>query len=502
MLADSSLDQISTVCSSHGKSATMSELLMRHTRRPWDFEKYYICRNTNDYYTNLSITAYYNHKFDRRLLSSALRNLILKNPTFTLNCFRQEGDPDDDEKENGDNYIIRPISQISFDDVVIYKPIKVFDNTNLSYLDSLVFPMVTEAPLWRIVLQDCSADEKTYVSFVCDHCFFDGAAAVQFHADLVEELCQVSSETKYNDTLFCYEQDKATLASILPSENEIVDVYDLTPWFTFKSLLKLILIPKIVLKLVNSYLNPNSPNLFKNPVFTSKIPFKPQPKSLHRVINFPSEQNNQIVKFCKLNGIGVTSYFSSCGLLSLQETLLPKFGNKTKFSMKYAIPFCARKYYPKIQDKLKYGVFVASLTGILPPIAPPTADTILACAQSLNKKIKQAVAERTIFKLVGLLKFVNIWQYLQISNDDEHTTMEISNLGLKNISVGDWKITDLIFRGCIGVTTDFEFNIVTTETGGANVCFTYRNEFSRDLTEGDVDQFVEYFSTKVLEGTK
>lgn len=481
----------------------MSDILPQHTRAPWVFEKFYICRNTRSYYTNFSITANYNQHIDKNALSLSLRNLMLKNPVFLLNCFRQSGDFDDDEKLNGSNYIVRVINEIRFDDVVGYETIKLFDEVNLAKLDTMVFPMNNDSPLWKIMIQKCLADDKIYISFVCDHCFFDGNSGVQFHKDLVEELSQVDPDgAEFRDVLFNYEQDKSIVPEINPAPNDLVDIYDTKPWFTFTSILKILFLPKFVIKLVESYLTPNSPNLFKYPVFNPRIPMKNHPRTTYRLVNFTSSQTDQILKYCQSNGVSLTSYIISCGMASLQEKLLPKFDDKIDFSGSYSIPICGRKYYPELKDQLKYGVFVSALAGKVAPIKPSTRGNILTATQTLHHKLIKAVNDRTTFQLVGLLKYVNVWDFLKLKDDtaDQCATLELSNLGFKNISLKNWKVTNLFFRGSIGIREHFMFGSVSTENGGANLCFSYRKEFDKVINDEDVDFFIEYFSKKVLEG--
>lgn len=85
------------------------------SRSPSFFERYYILRGTNGFYSNFNISAKYSRNVLKVNLSNALKNLISENQCFAVNFFRENAN---DVERDGANFRLRPLDKIHFNDVV------------------------------------------------------------------------------------------------------------------------------------------------------------------------------------------------------------------------------------------------------------------------------------------------------------------------------------------------------------------------------------------------
>lgn len=107
------------------------------SRQPSFFERYYILRGAHGLYSNFNISAKYNKKILAINLSNALRSLILENPVFAVNFFRDNAN---DILEDGANFTLRPLDFVRFDTVVTFRklPSPQFNETTFREIDKLV----------------------------------------------------------------------------------------------------------------------------------------------------------------------------------------------------------------------------------------------------------------------------------------------------------------------------------------------------------------------------
>lgn len=467
-----------------------------HTRKLGFFEKYYVCRNVEDYSKNISLTGEYNRHISKVLLSNALRTLILKNPTFAVNIYRDE-DLQHDAQRNGDNFTIRPVEKIAFNDVVTFENID--DSFGVLVLNTLTeekCPVNDSKPLWRLKVYESPSDKTQYVTFHCDHTLFDGSSTIQFHKDLIIELEHHTKDQalKFQETLFDYETDRDILPAILDNSDKIVDLYNPSIFFTVLAIVQNMLVPKW---LSNGFWSLFSGNVENAPLYTHN-PTQKETKSNLRCVNITPNDVNRLRAFCKSQNTTLTPYIAVTAMYALQATVFPVVSDQ-QCSFEVSIPIDGRRYFPEKLNDTKYGLYVGLLTSKMGPCADLTFSI-----NALTTQLTTGVTDRSPFSYVGLLKYVNCWDFLRskLGKTDSRLTLEVSNLGLHRISHGNWSIKNLWFNQTNGILSHFSISLVTTESNGLNLLVSYLADLDMvqtSLRKLVIDEFMALFTAKLLE---
>ena len=466
-----------------------------HTRKLGFFEKYYVCRNVEEYSKNINITGHYNHHISKILLSNALRTLILKNPTFAVNIYR-DGDLQYDAKMNGDNFTVRPVEKITFNDVVTFGNIdESFGVLVLNTLKEEKCPVNDTRPLWRLNVNESSSDKKQYVTFHCDHTLFDGGSATQFHKDLIIELEHHSKDQalKFQETLFDYKVDRHILPAIADSSDKIVDLYNPSIFFTALAIIQNMLLPK--------WLSNGFWSLFsgvKQAPLYAHNPTRKETKSNLRYINITPDNVKRLRAFCKSQNTTLTPYIAATAMYALQATVFPVVSDQ-QCSFEVSIPVDGRRYFPEKLNDTKYGLYVGLLTSKMGPYTDLT-DSI----NILTTQLTASVANKSPFSFVGLLKYVNCWDFLRgkLGKTDSRLTLEVSNLGLHLISHDNWSIENLWFSQTNGILSHFSLSLIATELNGLNLLVSYLADLDMVQTSLQkllIDEFMALFTNKLLE---
>lgn len=476
------------------KRISMSE--DHHTRKLGFFEKYYVCRNVEEYSKNISLTGQYNHLINKVLLSNALRTLILKNPTFAMNVYR-DGDLQHDAKLNGDNFTLRPVKRIAFNDVVKFDNID--DSFGVLVLNTLTkekCPVNDTKPLWRLNVYESSSDKKQYVTFHCDHTLFDGSSTTQFHKDLIIELEHHSKDQalKFQETLFNYEADRDILPAILNNSDKIVDLYNPSILFTVLAIVQNMLLPKW---LSNGFWSLFSGNVEEAPLYTH-TPTQKETKSNLRCVSITPNDVKRLRAFCKSQNTTLTPYIAVTAMYALQATAFPVVTGQ-QCSFEVSIPIDGRRYFPEKLNDTKYGLYVGLLTSRMGPYSD-----LKASINTLTTQLTTGVADRSPFSYVGLLKYVNCWDFLRskLGKTGSRLTLEVSNLGLHLISYDDWSVENLWFSQTNGILSHFSLSLIATESNGLNLLVSYLEDLDMvqtSLRKLVIDEFMTLFTTKLLE---
>ncbi|CAK7919226.1 hypothetical protein CAAN3_29S00100 [[Candida] anglica] len=484
-----------------------------HTRKPGFYERQYICRNVNKYYNNFNVTAQYNRYISPEHLSNALRRLILKNTSFALNFYRQDGSTkEQDQDQNGNNFEVKPVKKILFDDVVSFEEIP--DEFNDQCLESInkLQPEMNKlsTPLWGVVVYKSESLNCQYICFYCDHTLFDGTSGVQFHRDLIVELEELSNASTLEkmQILFNYEDDRDDLPTKLSPALEMkTDLYH-RPFFS-----------KIINTIINSFWNDKTIGVLDalKKIFSSYFseleikkprpffeynPVRPDIIHKYKIINFTPTEVKKILAFCKSEGTTLTPYIGTIGIHCLNNTIIPVCtgGEESITSLRCSIN--GRRFFPEIQDELKYGVCVSTTQYEIEPLEN---SSIVSKVRCIGDNLRKTASTKEVFWTTGdKLKETNFWDsFKKTVGGKRRETLYTSNLGQVSIKAGDLEVTNIWFSQSNGIAFHFVFSVVSSVGGGLNICLGYLPEYGtlkqKNSAEFAIDEFVKKFKTGVLD---
>lgn len=455
---------------------------MKHERKPTFYERLQICRNVENTYSNFNITATYSEVVEPNVLSHALRNFLLKNPTFTTNFFREEHS-EDDAKENGNNYTVKTVQLIRYTDVVEHRNISgTLDGNLLKSFNEVRFDLNVNTPPWRIIISE--AKNKIYYTLAVDHILGDANGSCNFHQDLLNEVAKLlksKAQLQQLDILLDYSKDAEVLAPLCPTTTDLVDLFTPSLLFTVVAIAKELFLPNFAKKLLDKYIYGYDFDTY--PLFTNRglqVPTKVN----YRIINISAEELENLLQFLRSKGTTFTPYFAAVASKTLQEVVFPHF-HKNQCSTKLLTVLDGRRYYPDLQNELRYNYVVGFSEVILRPIPSSLGyEAVAESTASIAQRMKEDIDSKVGFKTIGLLSYVNIWDYIRskIGSLDARVTMEVSNIGNKPIGNEEIEVLDLWFSQDIGVSGHFVYSAVGTPSGGINVVIA-----SLDDVENTVD---------------
>lgn len=495
------------------------------SRRPGFNERSYICRNTNKHYTNFNLTVKLNHRFTPELLSHALRALIVRNSWFTLNFYRV-GATDMDEPMNGENFEVRKVKSIRFEDVVIFKSIdSSFDSNILEEVNKLICPMNEPfLPLWRLIIFEnkCNPSEQ-FICFYCDHSVFDGIAGLEFQKDLLRELSNLSNKTedlKLVSVLFEKEEaseEKST--EIDKAREEILNIFDVPLYYWFLNYFK----SSLLCKWVSSFMpclrkslalfrgtlaqnfDPYDLELLKHTMFKYK-PISRDLSTKYKILSFNNEEVKKMLSFCKKQSLTLTPYFNIIALQCLQEIVFTgiKDPKENMFSTSSCIAINGRRYYDL--PNFLYGTLTGAEIVNFGPM-PPFSNKIhtMEYMNVAYLRLSTALRNRRSFLAKGLQRKTNFWSFYsdRIGKLEGKSTLVVSNLGVvKNKEDSEWKIEDVWFGLNTGSLYHFILNLITNEGKGLNLVFCYAPEYEclyNSKSQRLVDVFVTLLRERLLQ---
>ncbi|SGZ50569.1 CIC11C00000001124 [Sungouiella intermedia] len=472
------------------------------SRLPGFFERYFICRSTGGHLSNgFHMSVCLNKTVDDVILSNALRALLLKHPIHCLQFFRQdslagslaESSLLEDKKANCKNYDARFVSQILYNDVVVHQEVESLDSTFFRNLHDNRIPINVERPNWILVVNQIKGSDKQYLTLSSNHVFIDGNSGVNFMDDLVKELAEVET---IDDRLFVTVLFNSTkdAPAVLPKANEdVVGLFNLTPWFIFKTIVRMALIPSSVAKFFKSYFVPGHPNLYKHPIFDF-YPVSHDNKSNFNRVTLTREASAKSLRYCRLSGVTMTPFIAACAMKALDSTFAQVLADSPSYT--FNIDVCGRRYYPELKKEMRYGLFASTVGAVI-----SGDSTILQAAKKISTKLVDNLKSRACFPFAGLLRLVNFWDFFQKKYDNKaaRTSIEVSNVGLLKINHADWNVDDFIFSQGVGMDL-LTISASSTSLGGMNLVVA-NHESLDEVDKGHaMEQFIEKFQQYLENG--
>ncbi|RLV94172.1 hypothetical protein JA1_001962 [Spathaspora sp. JA1] len=451
----------------------------QHIRKPGFNERYYICRCTEGYSSNFSITAKYSKPITKELLSNALHSLIKKNSWLIQNFFKIDNECG--SVTNGKNYEVRILESVQFSDVVEFQEIDSFNEEIASEVNRRTFAMNTNLPLWRIIVFQQKSDEQLVCVYV-DHSHYDGLAAVQFHKDLTRELSSTAKDVQFIEDIFQYTRDFDYLPKTIIQEAETVTDLFIPSYFQIIRHYLEKYLPSFLVKLTNwitRFVTPKSkstPNLGIQPVFHTQKPTEKNLESKFKFLTFNPEQVAEITKFCRSQGITLTSYFDVLFLKTLQETVFQAVDPNKQFSTSSLVAINGRRYYSEDIKNFRYGTMVCGDEIILPCLAK---QNITSSMVSFHKQMMDNIRSKASFKAIGMYNYRNNWEYFKsrLGKIGGRFSLTISNLGKIENSNTEYQLEKVYFLSNTGVVYNFILNMVTTPNNELTVVVGYLPEF-------------------------
>ncbi|KAL6019309.1 hypothetical protein CJI97_003483 [Candidozyma auris] len=463
-------------------------------------ERYYLCRLTMGYCNNgFSVSARFNKPIDDVLLSNALRMMILKNPVFSLNFFREK---DGDRKHNGDNFVVRSVSKIAYDQAVQPLEAASYGPELLEQLDAVELPLNVDRPTWKMFNVKLRNNEPSVLVFVCNHIFFDGNASANVFDELLWCFDEVEKlqPTTVRTQLFNAEADN--LAPQPSSEIVAPHLYETPTLYKIKTLLLEIILPHFLVHFFLVLFSKGTPNTYKYPRF-NPVPQRKFNVSKHRLLSFTPSETAQLLAKCKMNALTLTPYIGGCAYTAMQEHLVP-YANRIqgykpsqRRSINIPIALCGRRYIPEHAIQSRFGLYMSQTL----PFVPPKLSTVKKVGDHLKQQLDKTMASRSAFKFAGMLRYVNVWDWFEEEMGDRNGrgAIEISNIGCKKFSRGGWEVTDMFFTQGVSIT-HLTLSVVSTPKGGLHICVSCVEDMDHWEEDGKklMDEFLSSFRATLM----
>lgn len=427
-----------------------------------NIERYNVCRNDNDIYSNFAVTCKYNLPLTKELISQSLVELCTLYPVF-VSTFSNQG-----RDKNCNDYVLESVEELLYESVVVMSD-QPFSEESLKFVNEIRCPTNLDKPTWRLVLFT-----DNYLTFLCDHALFDGQSGMNFHV----EFCKIVSSVvgpKFVNTIYTKDQQYVPP----PKTEDIIDLFKVGWTDYFLSYIKK-LIPKFIIEWYNH------PFLSTYPLFKES-----HPKTIYsnfRIIRLSKDQVSDLLGILKFNGVTFTAFLNVFIHYCFQNTILPSMTPKLS-SVLSSIPVSGRRYYSPFKES-KFRFMVSAVDIILAPITTINNEW-WPIVKQVNDQIKDQIESRDIFRLPPIH---SPYEYIAPDNPNNCKTFyEISNLGFNDISFNQWKITDIVFSQCIGISNTFGFTVASTPNS-MNIVFSYLNEYKHCPNS----EFVTFFEDSLF----
>jgi hypothetical protein len=170
-------------------------------------------------------------------------------------------------------------------------------------------------------------------------------------------------------------------------------------------------------------------------------------------------------------------------------------------SSKMNININGRRYLPQYVNK--YGPCMSTSMSLVAPIPSPDKwFDQTSPVRKTNKKLLKHIASRYPFRLLGVLNYLNPWSlaYKQLGLDD-WKTLDCSNVGVQDISCGDWFATSAWFSQSTGATLNLVLSCISVN-GAINICFGFAAPLVDLVGEETIDAFEAHFRRTIRELTE
>lgn len=466
------------------------------SRKPGYYERHFICRNVEGYYSNFNLIAKYNRHVSPVLLSNALKSFIAKNEILTLNFFRNANSTrTEDEYYQGMNFDVRHTKAFRFDDVVTYQSIDKFDQNVFGHVNSLICPVNMELPLWRVIVFESKDGSEQYVCVYFEHALYDGQCGAQFHRDLLDELDLVGDGAVEVDMLYDGRARPIPIAA-----EYLSDLFEVSYLEKLRSLVGMY-VPKWVSDVYRSVADVAGaePEGTEEEFIFQKATLDISTK--HELIDISSEDLKDMLQFCRKYGVALTSYLEVIGKAALEETVFLKVPPPPgkQWSTTTLVAVNGRPHL--FGDKFQYGCLVTGHIAKTPLLSTFTRAQLINEMKSFHKELHASVESKQCFKRVGYYPYTNIWEmYRNKLGIYEKFTSQISNLQMidGNGVQNNWGLENIWFGGNTGLNYQFVFNVTTTRAGGMNIVVCIRPEFFQLENGLIVKLFIKSFTEKLI----
>lgn len=476
-------------------------VLSYHTQRANFYEKLYICRTVDKFYTNFNVIAKYFTSFTKVQLEHALRKLILKNPVLAMNFFRDIPNKNSDRELGGSNFYKKPLDKIKANDVLfIFKEEQPIDNEFLKSLNDIEFHIDAQKPLWS--LQVYYYNGHQYLVYLTDHVMVDGTCGTAFHEDLLHELVNLDDNLLPLNTIFNYSKDKLALCPLPPTSDKFGSTMKPPIFFAAKIVLQTYVLSKRANKWFHRLADRKYPDTDKYPIFNYK-PAYLQEETFFSMSNISPTDVATILRFLRSKNLTMTPYLSAIATQTMQQYIFPLV-SKQIYSSIIDIAVNGRSFYPQHKSDLRYSFFVSIVEPVLGQLKLDRRfSSIQEETEYISKSIHKGVDEGKAFWYLGMLRYINSWKFVHkyIGRTDARSTINVSNLGNVSINEGGIAVEDLIFSQDLGLSSHIGLSTVSTPTGGLNIVFNYFHYINDLEFEGKlaIDIFTQEFTKRIVE---
>lgn len=447
-----------------------------------------MCRNIERLYTNFNIIVRYNKPITAKQLGQALQLVIDKNPVLTLNCFQT-----DDRKPseaNYHNFIVRPIENIKFLDVVEFVNDS-FDEAFLERVTEVSFPVNCHRPLWKfMVIQQ--PDGNQYICGIFDHIFYDGNSGMYLHKQLEQALSDNDKEIYLKEEtsstgfdldhdLFIYDQSFGPM--LAPITKQI-------PFFapTFLTLVKYYTGPifglfRPLLTFLSQLFKPISKPSYYHIGINKEMG---DIKTRFKIAKFTPNEVSIMTKYCKVNGLKLTLYLHILALKSLQTTVNPRTHPGQKIGTRSLCPINGRRYANS--TNFIHGSALGRYLAELPYLKGP----LVKYMKNLYANLQKEITSGNDIKNSRILEYIDILDgFKKKVTAHSGRTIVVTNLGKFPKLTGPYQVQEIYFSGNIGYMHTFNFSCVTGESG-LTVTLGYLpdfDEYGKDMMELAIKEF-------------
>ncbi|CAN3364650.1 hypothetical protein DICA3_F11958 [Diutina catenulata] len=446
---------------------------MHLIRGPAFYEPHFTLRSQLRGYSNFNVTVQLDQSVTPTHLSHALHHLVATHPNLAL--------------ITGAEGMVYLLDEIRFNDVASFVQ-RDFDEAALASLNDIRFDVGhytpkeksdRPRPWWTVVVSQSPTASTQWISCVFEHSFVDGMAGANFVADLVESLASVHESGKkpleFLDLVYTAGGEKHTahlVREVYGPTPAVCDLYRSPGWWWSWTRLVYELLPSVFKKLYIKW--STGLDLFKHPKFTSR-PIRVADHVNYRILHVDIARKLRELRSASLT---FTPYFTAVALRAFQEVVVPHF-HRRPTSVEAALVVNGRRFYPGIAaTALRYNCCMAAIDVLLGPESHPMAtlhnDTI-AIADQLSSSLQSRVCFHyvTLFRLVRPLSLFKA----KVGSHDR-ASLEVSNLGVHDVSSGKFHADNLWFSQDIGFSCHVGFSVVSSPRGGTNIVMSYLDEFA------------------------
>lgn len=481
------------------------------SRDPTPIERRYIARNYLHCYLNFNVTAKYNKPVSKAQLSQALRTIMLANDNLLLGAFRknQNDTIEDDRNAVGNNFTIRPVKSVKFDDVVSYEKNNSSNDENtlitdyLSDLSERYIDLNIETPPWRLNVLE--ANNITYFTFYFDHTFYDGLVGGNFHRDLIDQFAKMESP-EFADVL--YDQEKDGVADVNKTFGNQLDVYSVPWYYPLVNKINALAIVKAVRKLfatVSYKLSTigllqkifglrfrEDPNIANLPLFKFKPSTIDYPTKFG-ILSLPPPELASLLSFCKKNGLSFTPLLEVMVVKTIDEIVRPQLTDSvTKYV--HLIATGGRRYYPE----MKYVTITSAHADLFGPVSTYSWLQLLDFTKSRSEYVRSIMEGKIPFRNQGhQMTNENYWDsFRAFVGPSEHATGAVSSIGNNKYDSGEWRIENMWFSQGNGPGFHFVTN-VTSSYAGATICVGFKPEYLELMNGKLIPKFIDQLRNNI-----